>query len=163
MRAIDEAGELQQVMALYRDTAARAGFSLHDDAYYIDCANLMVDDGVIFGAFYENKLISFLWLVISQTTAFELYGGMDDKGQQLRANYTLKWHAIRTLRERGIERYDMNGLLNDGISSFKQGFSDHETMLVGTYDYPYSIWYNLWNRILPLGKKLIRFTKPLRK
>ena len=163
VRTIDGSTELQQVMELYHDTATRAGFALHNDAYYEDCAKLMGDDNVIFGAFHSEKLVSFVWLAVSQATAFELYGGMNETGQQLRANYTLKWQAIRAMREQGITRYDMNGLLNDGISSFKQGFSNHETMLAGSYDYAFSNWYTVWNRILPFGKKVIRFIKSLRK
>ena len=61
----------------------------------------------------------------------------------------------------GISRYDMNGLLNDGVSTFKQGFASHEDMLVGTYDYPLSSLYTLWARGLPLAKKIIRRAKRL--
>jgi lipid II:glycine glycyltransferase (peptidoglycan interpeptide bridge formation enzyme) len=66
------------------------------------------------------------------------------------------------MRERGIVRYDFNGLLNDGVSTFKQGFADHENMLVGTYDKPLSPLYSAWTYGLPLAKKIIRKIKSLR-
>jgi lipid II:glycine glycyltransferase (peptidoglycan interpeptide bridge formation enzyme) len=155
--------EIADALAIYHDTATRAHFAIHDDQYYYDCAELMGDSSLIFGAYHEGQLVSFVWLVISSEVAFELYGGMSQQGQDLRANYALKWHAIRKCKEWGIARYDMNGLLNDGVSTFKEGFSDHETMLAGTYDYPLSPLYAIWAKFLPLGKKIIRSVKSLRK
>lgn len=103
--------------------------------------------------------MAFVWLAASQATAFELYGGMNQRGQALRANYALKWFAIRKCKEWGIRRYDLNGLLNDGISNFKRGFAKHEDMLAGTYDYPLSPLYGVWTKLLPAAKKVIRAIK----
>ena len=107
----------------------------------------------------KGEPVAFLWLAISGETAFELYGGMDDTGQELRANYALKWQTIQTMKKWGIHRYDFNGLLNDGVSTFKQGFASLETMLVGTFDKPLSPLYFVWNKGLPLAKKIIRAIK----
>ncbi len=103
--------------------------------------------------------VAFLWLAISASTAFELYGGMNDDGQQLRANYALKWHAITKMKEWGIERYDMNGLVSDGVSNFKRGFADHEDQLIGTYDKPLSPLYIVWTHLLPFAKRAARLFK----
>lgn len=143
-------------LAVYHETAQRAGFALHNDQYYYDIFDKLGEASPVFAAFYEGEPVAFVWLAISAETAFELYGGMNDKGQELRANYALKWHAITKMQEWGIERYDMNGLLNDGVSTFKQGFADHENMLVGTYDRPLSPLYFAWSTLLPLGKNIIR-------
>ena len=86
---------------------------------------------------------------------------MNDRGQALRANYALKWHAITECKRQGIKRYDMNGLLNDGVSNFKRGFASHENKLAGTYDYPMSQFYPVWRHSLPLAKRAIRSTKKL--
>lgn len=155
--------EVGKCLTIYKQTAKRAGFALHDDLYYQDVHALMGDSSVIFAAYHEGKPIAFLWLAVSQKTAFELYGGMNEKGQELRANYMLKWHAITKFKEWGIDRYDMNGLLNDGVSTFKQGFAGHEDMLVGTYDYPLSKLYPLWTNGLPRVKSVMRKIKSLRK
>lgn len=154
---------LEGALAIYRYTAQRAHFALHGDQYYKDLFAMLGENNLIYGAYYEGKLVSFVWLAISGTTAFELYGGMSDIGQEIRANYSLKWHAITKCKEWGIRRYDMNGLLNDGVSTFKIGFASHEDMLAGTYDYPLSPLYVGWAKLLPLGKKLIRTIKSLRK
>lgn len=155
--------DIAKCLTLYKQTAKRAGFALHDDLYYQDLQTLMGDSSIIFAAFHSEKPVAFLWLAISQKTAFELYGGMNDEGQALRANYMLKWHAITKCREWGIDRYDMNGLLNDGVSTFKQGFASHEDMLAGTFDYPLSQLYPLWAKGLPKAKLILRKLKSLRK
>ena len=155
--------EITSCLRIYRETAARAGFALHSDDYYIDLHEMMGESSVVFAATENNHLVAFLWLAVSSQTAFELYGGMTDRGQSTRANYTLKWHAIRRCKEWGITRYDMNGLLNDGVSTFKMSFASHEDMLVGTYDYPLSPLYGTWSKSLPAAKKIVRRLKSLRK
>lgn len=154
--------ELGDALAIYKDTARRANFALHDDQYYLDIYHLLGKNSPAYGAFSRGKLVAFLWLAVSDATAFELYGGVTQEGQELRANYILKWRAIQAMKEQGISRYDMNGLLNDGVSSFKQGFSSTETHLAGTYDYPLSSVYIFWDQLLPAGKKLVRLLKRLR-
>lgn len=150
---------LNACLEVYHETARRAGFALHGDKYYHDIFDMLGEASPVFAAFYDGEPVAFVWLVISGDTAFELYGGMTEKGQELRANYALKWHTILKMKEWGIERYDMNGLLNDGVGNFKQGFADHEDMLVGTYDRALSPLYPLWSVLLPFGKKLVRTFK----
>lgn len=156
IRKLKSREEVQDCLDIYQQTAQRAGFGIHDDQYYYDIYDKLGENSPVFAAFVHGKPIAFLWLAISQRTAFELYGGMNEEGQRLRANYALKWYAIRTMKKWGIERYDFNGLLNDGVSTFKQGFASHETMLAGTYDKPLSPLYPLWNKGLPMAKKVIQ-------
>lgn len=151
--------ELADCMEIYKQTAERAKFAIHDEQYYYDVFDRLGEYSPVFAAFLDGKPVAFLWLVISEQTAFELYGGMNDDGQQLRANYALKWHVIQTMKKWGISRYDFNGLLNDGVSTFKQGFADHEDMLAGTYDKPLSPLYGLWSHGLPVAKKIVRKLK----
>jgi peptidoglycan pentaglycine glycine transferase (the first glycine) len=151
--------ELPLCLEIYKQTAERAGFALHSNQYYYDIFDMMGEHSPVFAAFSDGKPVAFLWLAISQATAFELYGGMNEEGQRLRANYALKWHVIATMKKWGIERYDFNGLLNDGVSTFKQGFADHEDMLAGTYDKPLSPLYGVWTKALPAAKKIIRKLK----
>lgn len=156
VRKVKTREELDACLAIYKQTAERAGFALHDDQYYYDIFDEMGDHSLVMAAFHKGQPLAFLWLAISEATAFELYGGMNDLGQQLRSNYTLKWQTIQLAKKWGIERYDFNGLLNDGVSTFKQGFADHEDMLAGTYDKSLSPLYIVWDKGLPLAKKVIR-------
>ncbi|MFC8923398.1 lipid II:glycine glycyltransferase FemX [Cellulosimicrobium sp. NPDC057127] len=162
-RAVTGASELDACLAIYRTTAERAGFGLHEDDYYRLVAAELGEHSPVFAAFARSapdgphdRPVAFVWFAASARTSFELYGGMDDEGQRLRANYGLKWHAITAMRERGVVRYDVNGLLNDGISTFKRGFASHEDELVGSVDVPFSVWYSAWNKGLPTAKKVVR-------
>jgi lipid II:glycine glycyltransferase (peptidoglycan interpeptide bridge formation enzyme) len=93
---------------------------------------------------------------MSELTAYELYGGMTDRGQELRANYALKWHAIRKVKEWGLERYDFGGLVAGGVSTFKQQWSPEVTVFAGTFDKPLSPLYNLWSKGLPFAKRTLQ-------
>lgn len=151
--------EVVDCLEIYKQTAKRAGFAIHADDYYYDIYDKLGSNSNVFAAFNNDKPVAFLWLAASDATAFELYGGMNDKGQQLRANYALKWHAITAMKRKGVEKYDFNGLLNDGVSTFKQGFASHENMLAGTYDAPLSPLYGVWTKGLPLVKKIARMIR----
>lgn len=162
IRHITQREMLADCLRIYHETAERAGFPLHDDAYYYDVFDKLGDASVIFAASNDEGPVAFLWLAVSQSTAFELYGGMNDEGQRLRVNYALKWHAIKTCKKWGVKNYDLNGLLNDRISTFKRGFANHETELAGTYDYPLSPLYTAWSYVLPVAKTTLRKIKSLR-
>lgn len=155
--------DIDRCLEIYKQTAERAGFSLHNDDYYKDLHQVMGNASKIFVAEYGGRVVAFLWLAVSGEVAFELYGGMDDVGQEVRANYTLKWETIRAMKATDVRQYDMNGLLNDGVSNFKKGFSPDETMLAGTYEYPLSPWYYVWRSVFPAAKKLVQTLATLRK
>lgn len=151
--------DIEKCLAIYKQTAERAKFNLHADDYYLDVAHDLADSSVIFASFDGDNPVAFLWLAISGKTAFELYGGMSDEGQRLRANYALKMHAIKKCKEWGIDRYDLNGLLDGGVSNFKQGFSSQTTELVGSFDLPLNPLYKVWTKGLPTIKRAVRAVK----
>ncbi len=64
----------------------------------------------------------------------EPYGGMTQAGAESRANYLLKWEAIRRSAEAGASVYDMWGLAHAGIEQFKAGFGGREANYVGAFD-----------------------------
>ena len=152
--------DLAKCLDVYRQTSHRAKFSVHNDQYYYDVFNLLGEHSPVFAAYQDNQPIAFLWLAISADTAFELYGGMNEDGQTLRANYALKWYAIRKTKEWGLTRYDFGGLIGDGVSNFKLSWAEGETNLAGTFDRPLSSFYGVWNSGLPTAKKIVRALKP---
>ncbi len=145
--------DLQAVLAINRATAERADFAVHDDAYHRGIAELLGDRSQLLAAWEGDELVAFVWLVVSATTAFELYGGVSPRGMKLRLNYGLKFHAMSAMRDRGVTRYDFNGLLNDGISDFKRQFAGHEDLLVGTWDAPLSPLFPVFERTLPVVRR----------
>lgn len=144
------AQDFDRVMEIYQDTATRAGFPLHTDEYYRTIAEELGEASPIYGAFKDGEMQAFLWLGASKETAFELYGGVVASGQRSRANYALKWQAMLDQKNKGVSRYDLNGLLNDGISDFKKGFARHEDQLAPAVDVPLKKGlYRLWAKALP--------------
>jgi lipid II:glycine glycyltransferase (peptidoglycan interpeptide bridge formation enzyme) len=148
--------DIEVCLDLYALTSKRAGFNTHDRQYYLDVFQQLQDHSPIYKAYEGEEAVAFLWLAISEKTAYELYGGMNDKGQELRANYALKWHVIKKVKEWGLERYDFGGLVAGGVAIFKQGWSEDTTLLVGTFDKPLSPLYNLWTKGLPMAKKTLQ-------
>lgn len=163
IRQVRTKEELKDCLHLYHQTAQRAKFNLHADEYYVDVFNLMKDHSPVFAAYLENTPIAFLWMAISADTAYELYGGMNEDGQRLRANYALKWHVIRKVKEWGLKEYDFGGLVVGGVSVFKQGWSEDATEFAGTFDRPlsplYGFWYTLFPKLKALSQAVRRLTK----
>lgn len=156
IRQVKTREDIEDCLKLYRQTSQRAGFNLHDNQYYLDVFAQMQDYSPIFVAYEHDEPVSFLWLAISSETAYELYGGMNDSGQESRANYALKWHAIRKVKEWGVKRYDFGGLVVGGVSNFKQNWSEDVTVLAGTFDKPLSPLYVLWSKGLPFAKRTVQ-------
>jgi peptidoglycan pentaglycine glycine transferase (the first glycine) len=159
IRRVKTLAELDHVLDIYQSTAKRAGFQIHDLQYYRDIFTLMQDNNLVFASYRDYEPIAFLWIALSAHTAFELYGGMSEQGAELRANYALKWHVIRKAKEWGLETYDFGGLISGGVSVFKQGWVEEETVLAGTFDKPLSPLYKAWVAALPAAKAVFRKAK----
>lgn len=156
IRQVRSKEDIEAVLRLYKQTAQRAKFNVHSDQYYLDVSLQLRDHSPIFIAYEGDEPIAFLWLAISAKTAYELYGGVNDRGQELRANYALKWHAIKKVREWGLTEYDFGGLVAGGVANFKQGWASEVTTFAGPFDKPLSPLYALWNKGLPFAKKTLQ-------
>lgn len=153
--------DLGPMFALYRGTAQRAGFGIHNPSYYEVLHRELDQHSYLYYAYFEGKPIAFLWLAAAGRTAYELYGGVNEAGQELKANYYLKWQAMMDMKAAGFQTYDFNGRLNEGVSRFKDGFGPDSTDYIGTYDYPinkvgYQVWEHLWPVAKPLGRRVLQ-------
>jgi lipid II:glycine glycyltransferase (peptidoglycan interpeptide bridge formation enzyme) len=150
--------EIQKILKIYKETATRANFALHDDKYYENIAKSLGENSQIFVAYQKSTTtpLAFLWLAVTPEIAFELYGGMTELGSSLRANYILKNTAIFWAKSQKIQIYDLNGLLNDGVSNFKRGFVPEETNLIPAFDFPLSPLFPIWETLLPAVKKIVQ-------
>jgi lipid II:glycine glycyltransferase (peptidoglycan interpeptide bridge formation enzyme) len=148
--------DVDTVIAIYHQTADRDGFPLHPDEYYHQAFDLLGEVGQLIVAKYEGEIVSFMWNVTSSWGASELWAGANDTGRKMRANYPLKWGAMRAAKAVGAERYDMNGLLNDGISEFKKSFQNEATIWAGTYEKALSPLYHPWEKSLAVFKAIRR-------
>ena len=123
--------------AIYRETAERAGFLIRIEQAYRDVWNAYAPAGrarVLFAVGPDGEPLASLFLVRCGRRVVEPYGGMTGIGADLRANYLLKWEAIRGARADGADAYDLWGLAHPGIAHFKAGFGGREVRYVGGWD-----------------------------
>ena len=135
---VDADGDrLPEFYRIYRDTADRAGFLIRTEAAYRDVWEAYRPGGrarLLFAESAEGEPLATLFLVRAGPRVVEPYGGMTPAGADSRANYLLKWEAIRSSREQGATSYDLWGLATGGIAHFKTGFGGREVRYIGAYD-----------------------------
>jgi peptidoglycan pentaglycine glycine transferase (the first glycine) len=130
----DRLGEFYRI---YRETADRAGFLIRAESAYRDVWEAFAPSGrarLLFAQTPDGEPQATLFLVRSGPRVVEPYGGMTAAGGESRANYLLKWEAIRSSREAGATSYDLWGLATGGIAHFKTGFGGREVQYIGAWD-----------------------------
>jgi lipid II:glycine glycyltransferase (peptidoglycan interpeptide bridge formation enzyme) len=135
---IDAEGDrLPDFYRIYRETADRAGFLIRTEAAYRDVWEAFRPAGrarLLFAQAADGEPLATLLLVRCGSRVVEPYGGMTTAGGESRANYLLKWEAIRSSREQGATSYDLWGLATGGIAHFKTGFGGREVRYIGAWD-----------------------------
>lgn len=152
------ADDLDDILDLYHATAEADGFSLHVDEYYRTAFDELEGVQQVFVAEGPDGggAQAFLWNVLTPGgTTFELWGAVNDAGKRSRANYYMKWCAMREAKAAGSTLYDLNGLLNDGISDFKMLFTKEPTYWAGTFDRPLNHLYGAMLTALDLRGKAL--------
>jgi lipid II:glycine glycyltransferase (peptidoglycan interpeptide bridge formation enzyme) len=122
---------------IYRETADRAGFLIRAESAYRDVWEAFAPTGnarLLFAQAADGEPQATLFLVRCGPRVVEPYGGMTAAGGESRANYLLKWEAIRSSREAGATSYDLWGLATGGIAHFKTGFGGREVQYIGAWD-----------------------------
>jgi lipid II:glycine glycyltransferase (peptidoglycan interpeptide bridge formation enzyme) len=137
--AVVDAGSerLGDFYRVYRETADRAGFLIRAETAYRDVWEAFAPAGnarLLFAQTSDGEPQATLLLVRCGPRVVEPYGGMTAAGADSRANYLLKWEAIRSSREQGATSYDLWGLATGGIAHFKTGFGGREVRYVGAWD-----------------------------
>ncbi len=132
-----EGDRLSDFYRIYRETADRAGFLIRTERAYRDVWEAYRPSGrarLLFAQTADGEPQATLFLVRCGTRVVEPYGGMTTAGAESRANYLLKWEAIRSSREAGARSYDLWGLATGGIAHFKTGFGGREVRYIGAWD-----------------------------
>jgi lipid II:glycine glycyltransferase (peptidoglycan interpeptide bridge formation enzyme) len=138
IRIVDVEGDrIPDFYRIYRETAARAGFLIRTEQAYRDVWDAYRPAGAVrllLAEAPDGTPQAALFLVRWGPRVVEPYGGMTTTGAESRANYLLKWEAIRSSREQGATSYDLWGLAHPGIEHFKTGFGGREVRYVGAWD-----------------------------
>jgi len=122
---------------IIRETAKRTGILIRTEQAYRDVWNAFRPAGMarlLFAEDPDGAPQAALFLVRCGGRVVEPYGGMTAAGAATRANYLLKWEAIRSSRATGATSYDMWGLIHTGIDQFKAGFGGREVRYIGAWD-----------------------------
>ena len=128
------AGGLDDFYRIYVETARRAGFIYRAKRTYEEVFEAYVRSDrarLLVARLADGTPAATLMLLRCGRRVIEPYGGMTGAGADSRANYLLKWEAIRSSRERGASVYDMWGLSHPGIEHFKAGFGGREVSYIG--------------------------------
>jgi lipid II:glycine glycyltransferase (peptidoglycan interpeptide bridge formation enzyme) len=128
---------LPEFYSIYQETARRAGFIIRTYDSYLTVWQAFAKLGMarlLMAENQEGQGLATLFVLRVGDRVIEPYGGMTAQGAESRANYLLKWEAIRTSREQGAVSYDMWGLSHEGIERFKSGFGGREIRYVGAWD-----------------------------
>lgn len=123
--------------SVMRETRDRAGVPVRSTRAYRELDEAFRPTGdarLLFAETADGDVLAVLLVVRCGARVAELYGGMTGAGAEARANYQLKWEAIRSSREQGAISYDMWGLPTPGIAHFKEGFGGREVRYVGAWD-----------------------------
>jgi lipid II:glycine glycyltransferase (peptidoglycan interpeptide bridge formation enzyme) len=138
VRVVDGSEErLPEFYEIYRETASRAGFVIRTYDSYVQVWRAFAKLGMARLLFAEDRAgkgLATLFVLRVGDRVIEPWGGMTAVGAESRANYLLKWEAIRTSREQGARSYDMWGLSHEGIEYFKSGFGGREISFIGAWD-----------------------------
>lgn len=129
--------DLEAFYEIFVDTARRTGFIPRTLDSYRQVWDAYAPSGaaqLLFARHPDGEAAAVLLLVRCGGRVVEPYGGMTPAGAASRANYLLKWEAIRRANESGARVYDMWGLAHAGIEQFKQGFGGREAIYVGAFD-----------------------------
>jgi lipid II:glycine glycyltransferase (peptidoglycan interpeptide bridge formation enzyme) len=152
--------DIGPMYAIYIETAKRAGFGIHPAEYYSRLHAELGEHSFLYYAVHSGRPVAFLWLAGAAKTAYELYGGVNEAGAEVRANYYLKWRAIADMKASGYEIYDFNGRVTEGVARFKEGFGPEEVDWVGTWDYPLNqVVYHAWEMLWPVAKPVGRWIR----
>ncbi|MDQ3871380.1 MAG: peptidoglycan bridge formation glycyltransferase FemA/FemB family protein [Chloroflexota bacterium] len=136
---VTEVGEegIEDFYRIYVETARRARFVYRAESAYRDVYRAYAAKGAVrllFARLGDGSPVATVMLLSCGRRVTEPYGGMTDRGGESRANYLLKWEAIRSSREAGFAVYDMWGMAHAGIDQFKAGFGGREVRYVGAWE-----------------------------
>jgi lipid II:glycine glycyltransferase (peptidoglycan interpeptide bridge formation enzyme) len=129
--------DLPAFHAILAATAGRTGFFHRSLSSYQAVWDAFAPSGsarLLLARTPAGTPVAALFLVRCGSRVTEPYGGMTDEGAASRANYLLKWEAIRRSAADGATEYDMWGLAHPGIEQFKAGFGGREVRYVGAWD-----------------------------
>ncbi|MFV9507084.1 MAG: lipid II:glycine glycyltransferase FemX [Oscillochloridaceae bacterium umkhey_bin13] len=152
--------DLAAFYQLMLTTGQRAGFAIHNEAYYRAAWQTFQPRSRLLLAELAGELVAAHLICADAQAGRYLYSGANDAGLRAGANHLLGWQAIRWARELGCAWYDLWGIPDAfgqaanatdettraaleaeaqadpliGVYRFKKGFGGQVTRLLPAYD-----------------------------
>ncbi|MGB3064559.1 lipid II:glycine glycyltransferase FemX [Sphingobacterium thalpophilum] len=135
---------------LYRQTALRNNFFLHDISYFKIVLSARANDTLspaevhLLVAEVDAQPLAAMFLVITANRGTYLYGASASEHRNYMATYALQWRAMQMAKEKGCTEYDFFGVSPQadpshplyGLYRFKTGFGGDIYHRMGCWDYP---------------------------
>lgn len=90
------------------ETSERDGFKVHSKEFYSKIP------AIFYGAFFEDKLISGIFVTYFGETATYYFGASSNSHREVMAPYLLQWAAIKDAKLAGMKKYDFLGVAPEG-------------------------------------------------
>ncbi len=149
----DSASELERWYALYRETAARDGITIHPCSYYarvfsvameIIAAGIEAPSLWLYIARHDGDLLGGIITASWRGTTTYLYGASSNVKRNLMGAYALQCEAMKRAAAAGDHSYDLFGIppTDDpdhpmhGLYRFKTGFGGRIVHRAGAWDIP---------------------------
>lgn len=143
---------------LWEDITEERGYVTHSREYYQQVWKLFSETGAatLFIAEHRGSPVGSYMILTNKHNAFEMFGGASRKGRNLKANYLMKWTAIRHFKRKGCKFYDQWGAENlyPGLVQFKEGFSKDVVVYPDQYVFVYDAFRYQGYRLLDFVNRL---------
>ncbi len=131
------AERLGEFHAIHIRSMERAGIPYRTEATYRALWDAFAPSGnadLLFAEAPDGEVLATILLIGWGPTTNDLYGGQTDAGARRRANYLIKWDAIKRAKAHGYRHYDLWGLPTPAVASFKEGWGGRHVEWVGAWD-----------------------------
>ncbi len=155
---------------MYAQTAARDGFIIREEGYYLGVWERFSQAGLAHALIAEADGQPVAGLVIFHfaKSAWYLYGMSTNLHREKMPNYLLQWEAMKLAKSLGCESYDLWGAPDEfipadpmyGVFRFKEGLGATVLRTPGAWDYPVKpLLYYLYQKVLPWLLNITRFVR----
>jgi vancomycin resistance protein VanK len=146
--ALGEAGDLEAFHRLYRETAARDGFTPRPLSYFQQMFEAMgTEDPTrirLYLAHHEGDLVAATTAVRVGRHVWYSYGASSTSKREVRGSNAVQWQMIRDALDAGAAVYDLRGITETiaaddphvGLIQFKLGTGGSAVEYVGEWDLP---------------------------
>ncbi|MDD3648015.1 MAG: peptidoglycan bridge formation glycyltransferase FemA/FemB family protein, partial [Candidatus Dojkabacteria bacterium] len=121
---IGTSSDIDHFVRIMNEIVKLKGYVLHEGSYYKNVWKLFEEDVDLFIAEVQGEAVGAYMVLYNTNSAYEMYGGCSKQGNELLANYLMKWYAVRHAKKLGKKYYDQWGaeFKYPGLVQFKEGF-----------------------------------------